>query len=93
MNASSFILLLMLILLILHKLEFAGVKGIFEDALSLKNTITIRGAAAVCVILTHTGVIPFYKHGFLFVGIFFFFLWIWTYAFPEKKAQLFKRFF
>lgn len=93
MNASSFILLLMLILLILHKLEFAGVKGIFEDALSLKNTIMIRGAAAVCVILTHTGVIPFYKHGFLFVGIFFFISGYGLMLSLKKKPGYLKVFF
>lgn len=48
-------------------------KGLFDDGLSLQNTIPVRGIAALCIIFTHTGLVPFFNHGYLFVGVFFFF--------------------
>lgn len=93
MSITSFVVLSILILLLLHNVRFAGVKDVFEDALSLKNTITIRGVAAICVILTHTGVVPFYRHGFLFVGIFFFFSGYGLMFSLKKKPGYLKGFF
>lgn len=48
-------------------------KGLFDDGLSLQNTLPVRGIAALCILFTHTALVPFFNHGYLFVGMFFFF--------------------
>lgn len=89
----SVIIISILVLLSLYKIEYSQKGKFFDDALSLENVISIRGLAAICVILTHTGVVPFYRHGFLFVGIFFFFSGYGLMLSLKKKPGYLKVFF
>ena len=72
-NIDSLIFIAALLFLVLFKAQFARNSAFFDDGLSLKNSLPVRGLAAICVIFAHTGVIPFWKHGYMFVGLFFFF--------------------
>lgn len=81
------------VLIFLFKPTFAKRGALFEDALTLEKTIPLRGLLALCVILTHTGVPGFFKHGFLFVAIFFFLSgYGLMYGFKKKGADYFKGF-
>ena len=48
-------------------------RDLYKEALSLDNTLVVRGFAAISVVLCHTGIPVFYRHGYLFVAIFYFF--------------------
>ena len=79
---------IILLILFFWKADFFK-RDLYKEAFSLDNALVVRGFAAISVVLCHTGIPVFYRHGYLFVAIFYFFSgYGLMYGFLKKKDYL-----